>query len=181
MKKKSIFLLMAIFGLVIIIGGVSFAWFTYYKEGNTSNAIFGGDIHLDLTESGDTLTLSNIFPETEEQARNRTNNTLTFTVSGQDNSEDGVIYNILLNHGSTKSGKERFSDNHLVFDLMEIDNNEEYYLVNAKSFNELNDTNIFSQVVIKSAGKTYLNTGHNLFNGYTNVKKLNLVLRIQVG
>ena len=146
-NKKIIIILLIAFLLLIVIGGTTYAFFNYQSEGTASNTLITGDIYLDVTEGGDTLVLTNAFPETKEEARSHDGNTLTFTVNGTNESGKAILYNILLSEGTTKSGKTRFRDDEIMFDLIEINGNTENYLVDGESFSTLSDTSIYDNII----------------------------------
>jgi flagellar basal body-associated protein FliL len=68
MKNKKVLIIVIALVLVIAIGGVTFAWFNYYKEGE-SKKLVAGDIYMTYNEGPETINLVNIFPETKEEAR----------------------------------------------------------------------------------------------------------------
>ena len=166
MKKRK--MVIAIISLsIILVLGIAYAWFSFYQEG-VNRKLVGGDIYLSLTDGTETINLQNVFPETAQEARDvtrhvagtATNNTLTFTVEGENNSEKTIYYEILLNYGDElESTYKRFYDRHIVFDLIEIGaNNEETYLVNAQSFENFNRTRIWVDSIAANGGtidKTY--------------------------
>ena len=126
--------------VLVLIAGVSYAWFTYREEGETSKVI-AGSLYLTMNEGNDTINIENIFPETKEEARARDNNFITFTLKGKNTStQKDINYEIKLTNGTDKSGKERFNPEDLVFDLIEIgDNDEETIILDAVSYDELNE------------------------------------------
>ena len=135
MKKKVIILDCLVIMLLL---GVSYAWFNYRSE--TSNQrIVSGEIYLTLNSGSDDINISNVYPMTKEEARSMDNNFVTFTVSGKNTSNKNVYYEIFLKYGTDKeSPYERFNDEDLVFDLIEIDeNDDETYLLDAVSFDTL--------------------------------------------
>ena len=146
-KKKIIIISIIAFLGILLIGGVTYSWFNYTGVSNVNNTVIAGDIRMNVTEGSDILTLPNVFPETKEEAREREDNTLTFTVSGTNETGKAILYNILLSEGTTKSGKTRFRDNEIMFDLVEIVNNNEVYLVEAESYETLNNTNIYDNII----------------------------------
>ncbi len=149
-KKIIIIVLLAVL-LLLLIGGSTYAWFVYNGESNINNTLIAGDIRMNVLEGNDTLTLSNVFPETKEEARERENNTLTFTVSGTNESSKAILYSILLNEGASKSNKSRFSPDEIVFDLSEINGNNEILLIDAQKFSSFSDTVIYDNLI---AGNT---------------------------
>ncbi len=146
-KKKIIIISVIALAVLLIIGGGSYAWFNYYQVSNVNNLINASNIQLDLNEGKVTVTLINIFPETKEEARARDDNTLTFTVEGNNTSSKAIMYNILLNQGTSKNGKTRFLDNELRFDLVEINGNTETYLVDGMGYSTLSDTSIYDNII----------------------------------
>ena len=144
-SKKQMYIVIALFALFLLLGGTTYAWFNYRSE-TGSNEMVAGDIYLTMTEGNETLTLTNVFPETKEEARARNDNYITFTLNGLNESNKAVYYEILLDHGADKaSPKTRYNDKDLVFDLIELDSNgnEVTYVVNAKSYDTLNNTRIW--------------------------------------
>ena len=139
-KKKIIISVSIVVGLLILIGGGSYAWFNYYQVSNNNNILVAGDIRLTLNQGSDTISLENVFPETKEEARARENNTLTFTLNGANTSSKAILYNVLLNRGNDINNKNRLLDNELRFDLVEIVDNNEIMLVDDAGFINLSDT-----------------------------------------
>ena len=126
--------------LLIMIGlfGLTYAFFIYRGSGDNRELV-AGQLYLNMDESDGFLTLQSLFPETKEQARARDDNTVTFTVTGRNESNQNIYYEINLNEGEELSGYERFNANDLVFDLVEIGSNgKETYLAEATSYDNLN-------------------------------------------
>ena len=158
--KKYIKIISVILVVIAIAGiGVVYGFFNYTRTGQTQKVI-AGSLYLTLNEGNDSITLANVFPETKEEARDATlhvpgtatNNTLTFTLKGKNTSENKDInYEILLNNGAETNGKERFETKDLVFDLIEVgENNEETLILDAVSYDELEDQKIWIDKVDKN-------------------------------
>ena len=150
MKKRNKIILTIALVFVLLLGA-SYAWFNYYQEGRNYDVI-AGDIYLTLNQGTNAINLEKVFPETVEKARNHENhdNEITFTIQGINASNKDMYYEILLNQGDTIENKDRFRDSELVFDLIEVGtNNEETYLLDAVSFDELNNTKIWVDTVLK--------------------------------
>ena len=132
--------------VIIIILGVSFSWFNYRREG-ANNKVIAGSLYLTMNDGTDTISLTKAFPLTKEEARSRNDNVITFTINGKNTSSTKDInYEINLNNGDSNSdvNKERFNAKDLVFDLVEIgSNNEEVYILDAVSYNTLNNQKIW--------------------------------------
>ena len=155
MKKKKKILL--ILGLIVLLLGTSYAWFNYYGEGKNSEFV-AGNLYLRLDDGTKSISIPNALPESASHARNRDNNTLTFTIRGKNESQDDVIYSILLNNGNDIEGKNRFDASDIRFDLVEIDGNNRTMLLNAVSYTEFNQTPIWEEVVRKETNDVVTHT-----------------------
>ena len=155
MKKKLIILICLV---VIVLLGTSYAWFNYRRESSDQVAV-AGDIYLRYNEGIDYLSLPNVYPTTKEEAREQNDNFITFTVKGKNTTDKNVYYEILLKYGDNmESPYTRFNDEDLVFDLIEIDNNEEIYLLDAVSFNSINNQRIWVDSVIHNTNSEITRT-----------------------
>ena len=150
MKGKKNLIIIAIVIAISLIG-VTYAFFEYYGIGSNQK-VTAGAVNLILNEGKDTINITNVFPETIEEARKegRTDNVITFTVSGINTTEDqDIYYEIMLNEGDSEAGMTRFDPEDLVFDLIELneDETEGTYLVNAMSFKDFNSRRIWVNTV----------------------------------
>ena len=148
-KSKKMLILVILVIFIVALLGVTYAWFNYYQEG-TNKKLVMGDIYMTYNEGNETLSLSNIFPETAEEARARNDNYLTFTVEGLNISNKDIYYEIKLNYGASQaSPKERFNDKDLRFDLVELDSNgnEVTYLLSAATYESINDQRIWVETI----------------------------------
>ena len=148
-NKKMMFLVISIFTLVLFLGGTAYAWFSYRSESRDQELI-AGDIYLTVTEGEEEITLTNIFPETKEEARSRNDNYMTFEVSGINTSNKTLYYEFILNHGADKaSPKTRYNDADLRFDLVQLDANDDEvgYLLNNVSYDTLVNKRIYVDTV----------------------------------
>ena len=57
-KKKKIIVTSIVIGIVLLLG-VAYAWFNYYKEGSNQRLILA-DIYLKLNDNNDQITINNI-------------------------------------------------------------------------------------------------------------------------
>ena len=80
MKNKK-FLIIFVIAILLCLLGTTYAFFNYYKEGSNQEVI-AGKVMLEFNEDVDTISLTNVFPETTEEARKRDDNFVTFTISG---------------------------------------------------------------------------------------------------
>ena len=135
--------------LIVVLLGVSFAWFNYYQEGNNQKLV-AGDIYLLLTEQGDSILLENALPENAEEARARNDNYIDFTVTGKNTSSKDIYYQIELLEGTANGTKTRLDSEDLAFDLYSLnDQDEETLLLDAVSYEDLNNHKIWVDYVEK--------------------------------
>ena len=154
-ERKILFiLLITIISVTIISIGSAYAWFNYSRDGQTNSSLVVGEVYLHMTSGSDTITLTNVFPETKEEARRKNNNKLTFKIEGKNTSHKSILFDILLNTGSSKDGKTRFNANHLKFDLVEVlANNQEKYIVEDQNFTSLSDTILYTGMIDSTDGE----------------------------
>ena len=95
-SKKQMFLVISIFALLLLVGGTTYAFFNYTRTGPENN-VATGRIFFNA-EQDNTITLSNVFPMTSEQAAsdNSVNGTLELHVTGDTTYTDGMEYLITL-------------------------------------------------------------------------------------
>ena len=139
MKKKLLFLIVPI---LIIMLGVSFAYFTY--EGFTGDSeVITGQLYLKYQDTN-TLSLSNIFPETRVKAMERIDNVVNFTVKGKNtHTTDDIFYSIGITYGDEISGKTRIKPEDIRV-YLESDGNT---LVDGVTYQEWNDQKLYDAVV----------------------------------
>ena len=73
-KKQVIFIMVLVIGLITVIIGTTYAYFSYRKVGETNNVYLTGELYLNLDSGTDTISLNNVLPESIESARSKTNN-----------------------------------------------------------------------------------------------------------
>ena len=147
--RKEVFIAVAVFILVLFIDSVSYSYFSY-KKTSDSQQIIAGDIYFRLNEGDGEIFLFNTFPESKEEARNRIDNYITFSISGKNTSNKKLYYDFILNYGTDYGNpKLRYNDKDLVFDLVELDanGNEINYLLDSVSFDTLVNRRIYVNMI----------------------------------
>ena len=144
---KKIIMIVSI--LLISLLSISYAIFSYNKVGETQRLITG-NLYLVLNDDTEGFSINNVLPMTKEEARKRNDNVMTFSVSGKNTSKkDNIYYEIMLKNGDEEANKTRFNPEHLVFDLIEVgENNEETYLLDAVSFPSIDGRRIWVDTVL---------------------------------
>ncbi len=137
-SKKHLYILGPLILLIALVG-VSYAFFNYTRTG-AANTLVVGNIYFNHTQ-GDAITLLNEFPMPSAEARERSDNYVTFQITGKNESERDVYYKLMISHGNDIEGRDRIDDKYLRFDLIEIlSDNTEKYLVYDESFDTINNT-----------------------------------------
>lgn len=97
-KKNQILMsVLGVFALVIVTVGVSYAFFSYSRVGETTNTITSGDIQFSYTEGAEAK-LENAFPVVDSigAAETATDKVYTFTVAGYQTGDAELKYNVTL-------------------------------------------------------------------------------------
>ena len=130
--------------VVFALFGSTYAFFNYYKEDTRQADIVAGEAYVRVVENNLSLSLTNQYPRTNEEARRRTDNYIDFTLVGKNTSLTKVLgYKFTLSHGTTDNNRTRISDDYILFDLAELDgSNNETLLLSGVSLSDFNSANI---------------------------------------
>ena len=105
-NRKQMFIIIAIFTLLLFVVGLTYAFFNYTRTGN-ANLIAVGRIYFN-SEQGNTIALTNAVPITSEEAETDTLNaqTLSIDIVGDTDYDEGIEYLIsLVDVNNTVNGK----------------------------------------------------------------------------
>ena len=114
-SKQVLLSVLGIAVLVVAVVGVSFAFFTYSKNGTSNNTLTTGSIFFNFIE-GNAINLTNQFPKDNTAGMALTtaqNGALEFSVVGYDTSGKGIDYTITAIEGNAETGKTRFKDSEI--------------------------------------------------------------------
>ena len=104
-SKKILLSTIAIALVIVLLGGVTFAFFNYTRTGS-SNVIKTGRIYFNSEQNG-TLNMTNIFPLTSTQASNANLDSVTVGIVGDTTYADGEEFEItLVDVTNTINGKQ---------------------------------------------------------------------------
>ena len=136
---------------ITLIGGV-YAFFQYYREGDETSKLLAGDVYLHYVDGESAfeegIILRNAFPETDEEAREREDTILNFTIKGVNTtSNKDIYYEIKLLNGKEVNGKKRLNDKDIKFDLIETTNGNPVTILNGVSFDTINNTKIWVNTI----------------------------------
>jgi len=141
MKNKKVIIAVLIGILLIGVVGISFAAYTYSRQGTTNNKQLVGDIYMHYSESN-TLTLENAMPSSSYIA----NKYFEFTIDGKNTTTNKDIwYDITLSHGAVPNNKaetNRIEDRFLRFRLVEVINSEETEIFNNWKYSDITNKKI---------------------------------------
>ena len=146
MKKKKIFvsILMCI-GFILILFGSAYAYFQYRND--TLDGIMQmGDLYFEFEDTR-SITLTNVFPETVEEARSRSDNYIDFDVKSSNGIDSDIPYTVSLKYGNNYTGMTRLRDSDLAFDLSYFDGNDEIFILEDARFNNIEDLMVYSDIV----------------------------------
>ena len=115
--------------LVLALFGVSYSYFNYKRTDPRQANISSGDVYVKLVENSTTITLNNLYPRENVEARSRNDNYFDLTIKGKNTSPTKAIYySIVINNGENVSGKTRIDPKYVRVDLQEKVSNEYVYL-----------------------------------------------------
>ena len=91
-KKQKIIVVVTIFALVLLCGGLTFAYFTSFtsSESGSTIATKGGTMNIKYDNGSGNITLSNIYPRSSAWVNK------TFTVTGNNTTDLSMYYGISL-------------------------------------------------------------------------------------
>lgn len=148
MKKRELFVYVSIIGVLVILFGVTYAFFTYTRTSSEVSKLITGQIYLHYNEGQDSINLSGAFPESDEVARGKTDNYVTFTIDGVNTTtNEDIYYEIILNKGSDVADKTRLLDKHLKFDLVETIDGVSETVLSGVNYDTINGTRIWVNTV----------------------------------
>ena len=132
------------FILVFALFGSTYAFFNYYKEDTRQADIAAGEVYARIEENNLNLNLTSQYPRTNAEARARTDNYIDFTLVGKNTSLTKVLgYSFSLTNGVNINGKTRMNSDYILFDLAELDsNNNETLLLSGVTLTAFNSANI---------------------------------------
>ena len=145
-KKKRNLILGLVLVLLLLVVGVTYAFFTY--ESGTKSDIVTGQIYMNYEETS-TISLTGVFPETKEQAlsRNDENGVFEFTITGRNTSKYPVYYEIDLLEGGVITGKTEQSTKILPEHVRIYLERDGEPLVDGMTFKDWNNRRIYVETV----------------------------------
>ncbi|MBQ8891331.1 MAG: hypothetical protein IJ068_00500, partial [Bacilli bacterium] len=126
-----------IIGLLVgSIGSVSYAFYTYQKTGTKNSTLILGKVYLNLSER-EGIQIENFEPQDT-----RPDEYYEFSVSGINEADKDVVYDINVLHGndSTTEGAIRVQDKFVSFTLMkEVGNNNWETIIDSDSYDDFEE------------------------------------------
>ena len=150
-NSRKLIVIVSIVAILVIALGVTYAFYTYSRNGTYNNKLIAGDIYMRYKE-GSAIDLSGAMPSSTYPS-STTGNYYEFQIIGKNtNTTKDITYNVKLAHGDPEVGKTRIPDQHLVFKLVEVVNNEEQTpaLVEDQSYQTIPGTTIYTATIAKN-------------------------------
>jgi len=145
-NKKPILITSVVVLLLLVIVGVTYAFFTY--ESGTKSDIVTGQIYMNYEETS-TISLTGVFPETKAQALARAdeNGVFEFTITGRNTSKYPVYYEIDLLEGGVMTGKTEQSTKILPEHVRIYLERDGEILVDGMTYKDWNNRRIYTDIV----------------------------------
>ena len=145
-KKKRNLILGLVLVLLLLVVGVTYAFFTY--ESGTKSDIVTGQIYMNYEETS-TISLTGVFPETKAQAlaRQDENGVFEFTITGRNTSKYPVYYEIDLLEGGVMTGKTEQSTKILPEHVMIYLEKDGVPVIEGKTYADWNNKPIYVETV----------------------------------
>ena len=169
-RKKQIILGIILVSLLFLTIGVSFAFFTYTKQGSTINSITTGNLtfYYDEKEAvGNGITLSNAFPMSDEVGKKMTGGNQVFDFQVVSNAVgEAISYEVVMQ----KQASSTLSGNHVKVYLTTVDGTTEQEVSNSVSNGNVKTYTDYENTWVKDVeGKTLYQ--ETIANGMKNYEK----------
>ncbi len=141
-KKENIIIVVMLIVMVIAIIGVSYAAFSFSKQGNTPNKITTGSITMTYEESDNTISLGNALPTTDKTGTTRLKEGeyFDFTVSSEITGDVNINYEI----SAKEVGEGTIDGSNIKLYLTRLTDDGEEQLMSPKTYNEEATSNTFT-------------------------------------
>ena len=141
-KKENVIIIVILVVMVIAIIGVSYAAFSFSRQGNTPNKITTGSITMTYTESSNTISLSNALPTTDKTGTTRLKEGeyFDFTVSSEITGEVNINYEI----SAKEVGEGTIDGSNIKLYLTKLNGKDEEQLMTPEVYNEETSENTYT-------------------------------------
>ena len=141
-KKENIIIIAILVVMLIAIIGVSYAAFSFSKQGSVPNKITTGSITMTYTESDNTISLGNALPTTDETGTTRLKDGeyFDFTVSSEITGDVNINYEI----SAKEVGDGTIDGSNIKLYLTRLTDNGEEQLMSPETYNEESTSNTFT-------------------------------------
>lgn len=143
-KKESILIIALLILMILAIGVVSYAAFSFSKIGTKVNSITTGSITMSYEESDNTITLNGALPTTDETGKKRLTDGeyFDFTVSSKIVGDVNINYEISAKDVTTSSKK--IDGSNIKLYLTKLDGNNEEELMSPRTYSESTSDNSYT-------------------------------------
>lgn len=150
-NKKSLLILTFIF--LIISVGISYAYFVFMGSAGDSE-IIAGDIYMHFNNS-DAFNLNLNSLLSDEDARDMTENVISFTIDGKNTSDKTIYYEVKIKHGEDDEYRTRVFDSTVRFDLVENTDGNENMIISASSYDDFNGKVLYIDTIPGNTNSYY--------------------------
>ncbi len=143
-KKENIVIIALLILMILAIGVVSYATFSFSKIGTKVNSITTGSITMSYEESDNTITLNGALPTTDETGKKRLTDGeyFDFTVSSKIVGDVNINYEISAKDVTTSSKK--IDGSNIKLYLTKLDGNNEEELMSPRTYSENTSENSYT-------------------------------------
>ena len=141
-KKENIVIIVILVVMLIAIIGVSYAAFSFSKQGNIPNKITTGSITMTYEESDNTISLSNALPTTDKTGTTRLKEGeyFDFNVSSEITGEVNINYEI----SAKEVGEGTIDGSNIKLYLTKLNGESEEQLMTPEVYNEETSENTYT-------------------------------------
>ena len=141
-KKENIVIIVILVIMLIAIIGVSYAAFSFSKQGNVPNKITTGSITMTYTESSNTISLGNALPTTDKTGTTRLKEGeyFDFTVSSEIVGDVNINYEI----SAKEVGEGTIDGSNIKLYLTKLNGKDEEQLMTPEVYNEETSENTYT-------------------------------------
>ena len=141
-KKENIIIIVILVVMLLAIIGVSYAAFSFSKQGSVPNKITTGSITMTYTESSNTISLSNALPTTDKTGTTRLKEGeyFDFTVSSEIVGDVNINYEI----SAKEVGEGTIDGSNIKLYLTKLNGKDEEQLMTPEVYNEETSENTYT-------------------------------------
>ena len=143
-KRENIIILVVLIVMVLAIIGVSYAAFSYNRQGTGVNKITTGDLSMEYTETDNVITLNRALPTTDATGMVRLNDGEYFDFTITSNISNNTNINYEISAKDVTSSDRKIDGSNIKLYLTELVDGEEKELMTPEVYNEETSSNTYT-------------------------------------